>query len=821
MSPVARLIVRRWLAVFGLLVFWFSPASAQSERGSIGGTVVDQLRAGLQATVTLFRDGERVEDTRSDAQGAFRFVAIQTGLYRIEADASGFSTGRSAPVVVGASADIRVTLVLQIGPLAQHVVVTASATEVPLSQVGSPVTVIDAARLQDLAKSDVLESLKTVPGTFVLQTGQRGGQTDIFVRGGAPDFNKVLIDGVPANDIGGAFDFGILSAAGIDRVEVLRTANSVLYGADALSGVISLVTPRGRSSRPEFTYAVDGGTLGTLRQDVSLGGVVGRVDYYADASRFETDNDLPNNAFRSNTFAGRVGVSIGRSTDLGFTVRHVDAVVGLPGPVRFTGVADDSRQDQRLTVFGVTAKSQLTDRLRTAVRLTLYDRRSEYVNASPSGEPFDLFGFGVNYLGAPVTIVGGNGLTVSGQPILDFGGVYPSLFDSSTFRQSAWGQADYRLFDVFELSGGVRVEHEEGSQAGTFDRSATTRTNGGAFVEVRARMGERVFLTSGVGFENNAIFGFETIPRLSAVVYLRAPVVSQALLGDTKVVLNVGKGIKGPTVFDELNSAHAVLAALPGGDALIRTGGVEPIGAERSRSVDLGVEQGFWGSQLRARVAFFHNTFSDLVEFVPNAALPGLGVPRSLAFSLPFGATVNAASYRARGVETSADVAIAGTIQLAGSYTYLDATVTDSFSGSALAPTVNPAFPGVEIGAFSPLVGARPFRRPTHSGSLLATVTAGRVQATLVASFVGASDDSTFLFDRFFGNSLLLPNRDLTDGYRKVDVSGAYQAHPRVRWYVSLENVLDADYDGAAGFPALPRTIRTGVAFTLGGDVVR
>ena len=226
------------------------------------------------------------------------------------------------------------------------------------------------------------------------------------------------------------------------------------------------MTPRGRSSRPEFTYAVDGGTLGTLRQDVSLGGLVGRVDYYADASRFETDNDLPNNAFRSNTFAGRVGVSIGRSTDLGFTVRHVDAVVGLPGPVRFTGVADDSRQDQRLTVFGVTAKSQLTDRLRTAVRLTLYDRRSEYVNASPSGEPFDLFGFGVNYLGAPVTIVGGNGLTVSGQPILDFGGVYPSLFDSSTFRQSAWGQADYRLFDVFELSGGVRVEHEEGSQAG-------------------------------------------------------------------------------------------------------------------------------------------------------------------------------------------------------------------------------------------------------------------------------------------------------------------------------------------------------------------
>ena len=669
-----------------------------------------------------------------------------------------------------------------------------------------------------LTKADILEALRTVPGTNVLQTGQRGGHTDIFVRGGAPDFNKVLIDGVPANDIGGAFDFGVLSIGGVAGVEVLRTANSVQHGADALSSVISLTTPRGRSSRPELSYAVDVGNLGTIRQNVSVGGVLDRVDYYFDVSRFDTDNDLPNSDFRNDTVAGRIGLALGGGTDLTVTVRHIDAAAGLPGAVRFNGIADDSRRDQRLTFLGVTARSILSDRLRSTVRFASNDQQSEFVNPTPTGEPFDPFGFWINHLGSPVTVVGGNGFTVSGRPILDFGGTYPSKFDSKTSRRSISGQVDYRVSDALDLSGGVRLEREDGTQEGTFDRSTTDRTNVGLFVEARTKVRDRVFLTGGLGFENNEIFGFEATPRLSAAVYLRAPSVSQAALGDTKLVLNVGKGIKAPTVFDELNSVHALLSSLPDGDTLIRTGGVEPICAERSRSFDIGLEQGLWGSQARARFAFFYNTFSDLVEFVPNAALPALGVPRSVAFDLPFGATVNAASYRARGIETSTDIAISGVLRVAASYMFLDATVTDSFSGSALGPSVNPTFPGIEIGAFSPLVGARPFRRPTHSGSLLATATAGRAQVTLTVSFVGKSDDSTFLFDRFFENSLLLPNRDLTDGYQKVDLSGAYRLHPRLRWYMSLENLLNQVYDAAAGFPALPTTIRTGVAIAIGGD---
>ena len=102
-----------------------------------------------------------------------------------------------------------------------------------------------------------------------MQTSQRGGTTSLFIRGGESDFNKVLIDGIPINAIGGGFDFAQLSNNGVGSVEVLRGANSVLYGSDALSGVVNITIARGTTSIPELKYSVDGGNFGTLNQDVS------------------------------------------------------------------------------------------------------------------------------------------------------------------------------------------------------------------------------------------------------------------------------------------------------------------------------------------------------------------------------------------------------------------------------------------------------------------------------------------------------------------------------------------------------------------------
>ncbi len=365
------------------------------------------------------------------------------------------------------------------------------------------------------------------------------------------------------------------------------------------------------------------------------------------------------------------------------------------------------------------------------------------------------------------------------------------------------------------MSAGVRVDDEHGStDSGT--TFTTTRHNGGAFIEARESLGDRVYLAGGVGFDHNAVFGFAATPRLSVASYLRHPA-DRAVLGDTKLTFNAGTGIKAPSISEEQSSLFRLLNAPAQGPALLSGGGVPPIGPERSRSVDIGLEQGVWHERGRIHVSLFNNHYDDLIEFVDKSALPQAGVPQAVAAATPFGAYVNSSSYRARGIELAFDGKLGSHVILGGAYTYLDAVVTRSFASSALEPAFNPAYPGVAIGAFSPLVGGRPFRRAPNTGSLHAALVSRRGQVSVAGYFVGHADDSTFLTDGFFGNSLLLPNHDLVAGYQKVDVSGAYQIQRRIRVYAVVENVLNQHYDAAPGFPALPATVRTGVALTLGG----
>jgi hypothetical protein len=118
----------------------------------------------------------------------------------------------------------------------------------------------------------VLDALRLVPGAQVEQTGARGGQTSMFIRGGNADFNKVLVDGEPVNDIGGGFDFAQMAVTGVDRVEVLRQTNSVMYGSDALAGVVAITTRRGQTRTPEVTLNADGGNLNTGSAGAGIGG---------------------------------------------------------------------------------------------------------------------------------------------------------------------------------------------------------------------------------------------------------------------------------------------------------------------------------------------------------------------------------------------------------------------------------------------------------------------------------------------------------------------------------------------------------------------
>ena len=211
----------------------------------------------------------------------------------------------------------------------------------------------------------------------------------MFIRGGNANFNKVLVDGIPVNDIGGAFDLGQMSTGGVERVEVLRQTNSVVYGSDALAGVINITTKRGRTRVPEVEYSIDGGNLDTFATTFSVGGVARRFDYFSSYSRFDTNNDVPNNAYENGTYAGRFGAAIAGNTDLSVSIRRIDSEYESSNAILNYGIADDSSQDKQQTCFTASARTLWTDRLQSTIRFGWTDEQFAYVNPTPTGEPFD------------------------------------------------------------------------------------------------------------------------------------------------------------------------------------------------------------------------------------------------------------------------------------------------------------------------------------------------------------------------------------------------------------------------------------------------
>lgn len=815
----------RCAQMFGMLALVLLCLSAAKAvpKGSLRGKALDPLGGSVaNAKVMLLQQGKEIATSSTDQSGEFVFTGLNANRYSVRVEASGFATQEQGPVFVGETSTANVVVSLHIGSLPQQVVVSATGQETPESQVGASVSLVDYSSMQALQALTVSDNLRDLPGLQVVQTGQHGGTTSLFVRGGDSNFNKVLIDGIPVNDIGGDFEFANLAGTGVEEVEILRGPNSVLYGSDALSSVVNVTTRHGVSTIPQFALSSEGGNFGTYRDDASLAGAFRQFDYFSEFSRFDTQNSLPNSVFHDGTYAGNFGWSPDSTTQVRFTIRHTAVALGDPNALAFFGIPDNSYQDNHDTYWGVTLQNQTTSRWHNLFRFASSQLNYYFNNPSPIGMPFDPFAgtpfdTGPNYLGNVVTIHGANGYSVTGQAILDFGGNYPQPFLSSTTRRSFYSQSDYQVLSGLKLTAGFRYENENGFTNSSGTVASSDRNNYSTFLQATGNLSHRLFATAGVGFENNAVFGFAATPRVSLAYYLRRPSVD-GFFGDTKLKFNFGKGIEEPSIFDQGSSLFDLLSGVPGGPAIIAKDHISPVGPERSRSIDFGVDQTLWNRRARLGVTLFHEDFYDILEFVDATALPLLGVPPDAVEASGFGATINSDSFRALGAEIQLETNIGHGLRLQGAYTYLDAKVTQSFTGSALAPSINPAFPDIPIGAFAPLVGGRPFDRAPQTGSIRLDYEHQKFGLTSMASFVGRRDGSTFLTDGFFGNSMLLPNRNLQAAYQLLDLSGRYAINRHVSAYFGITNLLSQHYQEEIGYPALPLAFRCGLKFTFGGE---
>jgi vitamin B12 transporter len=819
----SKLWQSRRIAAASLLFLVTSPISLHA--AEVHGRVTDPLGAAISgASLALVQNGKIIASTVSGADGRYTVRTSQAGRFYVVVASNTFKEITTQSFYAGSLEAHEENLVLEPADVHQQVVVTATGTATPQAQVSASITEVQQPDYRN--RAILSDALRQSPGVDVVQQGMYGGVTSLFVRGGSSTANRVVLDGVPIEDIGGTYDYTNLATTGIKSFEIYRGPNSVLYGSDASAAVVSLETPQGSTAFPSFLYEGDAGNFHTYRNEVQAGGTWSKLDYYGGFSAFRSSNALPNDEYHLNTESANLGYAINSNTTVRVTGRNSDAAVGLPGAYNFYGLTNDGKQSDQDTYMSGTIDNQTTYKWHNLVRYGLVRKREQVAQWFPAGIPITTPGFGgsptTNYYGNEVTIRGANGYNATGRAVLNFAGsTYPNAADSANNRDQLYFQSSYNFTPHVTGLLGFRFTSERGGyhNAQFFEDFALERSNYDYIGLVQGDFRNRFFYSLGGDIEKNQLYGTVGQPRIGLAYYAVRP--GNGFAHGTKLKFNFSKGIQEPDIFSQFDSLRGVLQMF-GYNALIAQYGIPPIGGQTSRTYDGGVEQSLLGQRLLISATYFHNEFGNQIEFVNASLLPSLGLAPAVADIVQNtfgGADVNSLAYRAQGAEVELQSQITPHIFARGGYTYTDGVVQQSFSSSATGPVFNPFIPGIPIGASSPLVGARPFRRPPHVGFAGVTYTDKRWFGQVTGSFASRSDDSTFLssFSSLSGdNSLLLPNRNLDNAYAKIDLGGSYQFLSSLSVYAQIDNLLSDQHIGPIGYPSLPFTFRTGLRFHWG-----
>jgi iron complex outermembrane receptor protein/vitamin B12 transporter len=816
--PVRR--ARIGLRVFTVLL----PAlfAAVCFAGSVHGVVSDATGAKVSgASVALVSKGQIIASAVSASDGSFQITTGTSGRYFLVVSARSFRQLQTPDFYAGQFDAIERSLVLEPEWVRESIVVTATGTPTPQPQTSSAISVLSPL---DLAlRDDFVSALRIMPGTVVSQAGQRGAQGSLFVRGGNSDANKILVDGVDAGELGNLFDFGPLSPTAIERAEVYRGTDSDLYGAGAETSVISLTTPHGTTSFPSLLFEGDAGNFNTSREQFEVAGAHSKLDYLGAISWLQTGNTLPNDEYHVGTGAANIGLQLTGTTQLRGTVHYTIDGTGVPNAWDFYHIADNATQKDQNLYVSASIDNQTTPSFHNTLRYGATRKREQYNLWSPSGSG-DVDPYG-DTLGDVVTITGANGYSVTGQAVLDGPTAYGDQLVNN--RDQLIYQGDYRFTPHLAGLIGFHFEDERGVEnIPTYSEyEAVERTNYDYLAAVHGDFKSRFYYTLGGSLERYSLFGTQTNPRAGVSYYALRP--RSGIFSGTRILFNYGDGVREPTLTDQYGSLYTFLNA-NGGQSSIAQYHVTPLAAPTTRTYEGGLEQSFLSEHIVFRATYFHNEFgreleSVGVDLVP-ALLPNLSpaqqqqLEQFLISNFAYSLVLNSQAFRAQGVEANVEGGIGRNIFLRGGYTYLDTVVQRSFTSDneALVDGYEPTYNGIPIGAYSPLKGARPFRRPPHTGFVSATYAQSKLTGIFSAAFASRSDDSTYLEDSTDGPTMLLPNRNLDFGYAKLDLGGSFQLLSWMSIYAQAENLLSEQHIAPIGYPSLPFNFRTGLRMQWG-----
>ncbi len=476
-----------------------------------------------------------------------------------------------------------------------QIVVTPTGTEVGQRQTSVSVATITSREIEARQAVRVEEVLRDVPGVTLSRSGSYGGATSLFLRGGNNNMAQVLLNGFRLNEVGGIFDFSKLTTDNVARVEVVKGPMSSLYGSDAMTGVINVISRKGEGA-PSLSLTsnwgghADGHANRNLisEQRLNFQGAWQQLAWSVGYGNYYDYGILPvNNRFTANVLNSRLDLTPMEKLSFTFTTLFIDQFSGFPtagGGDRLdskvfggSGLDPDQNNTFNNLLLGLTANYQPWEWWQHELSLGYLNLNSRYNNkANPDQVLFQDYDYFSRDLEDQYSLNYRTNLLFGTQDRV--GSTTTLGLELRNERWKGWAYSwDWFAWNYRD------------------DFTKASRGSVSYYLQEQLAFYDRFFLTLGGRFEDNSSFArVEFSPRASAA--LRFPET------DTTIRAAGGRAIKAPS-FYQTNSLNPFALGNP------------TLKPEQNVSWEVGLDQ-WYGEQVQASLTYFENNFTDLIQYI-------------------------------------------------------------------------------------------------------------------------------------------------------------------------------------------------------------
>lgn len=511
---------------------------------------------------------------------------------------------RRVPTVMGASAFLFTSVTTAqtsapAVPILPETVVTASRLPTSSERTLAPTTIITRADIEAQRPTSIIEILRQVPGLHIDAPSGRGSVSSAYLRGGDPNYTLVLIDGVRANDPtnsrGGSYDFSVLPLDHIERIEVVRGPLSSIYGSDAISGVINIITRSG-GAKSEHSLDAAGGRFGFHRETAATSGPIGRGTYALVASHADDGEPVRGSHFVSSNLSGSFSLAPSDTTALRFHALLVDAdrrsFPDDSGGPSFAVLREVDTRDTREVTAGADFMQEIRPWWNYELKFGLFDRTDEF--SSPGVAP----------------------------GLRDPFGIPPNRSNDDFRRYQATWVNRFQPMAGIRVGAGLEYQRESGRSRGELivgpasipTRFDLDRDIGSPFAELELSPVQNLVLQGSIRWDIPHGFDQEVSPRVGAAYTVAAT--------GTTLRTSWGEGFKLPSFF-----------AL--GNPIVGNPQLRP---ESSRGHEFGISQTV-GKDATVRATYFRSRVADAIDFEEGPPPRLVNRSRVDAEGIEFGST--------------------------------------------------------------------------------------------------------------------------------------------------------------------------------------